>query len=161
MKQVILMRHAKSSWEDYSLTDHQRGLNERGKSDSPIIANEIKKRGILPQVVYSSDSTRTRETFKLIDKVLNTKESHFHSTLYMASEEDILETIQGADDTADTILILAHNPGITDAFDYLANVFIDNVPTCGAGCLQFDVNSFEDIEIGTGKLVYFIYPKML
>lgn len=161
MKRVLLMRHAKSSWENYSLTDHERGLNERGRKDAPRIAEKIKEKGILPEAIYSSDAKRTQETFAGINDVLQIKNTFFIHNLYMASANEILNTIRNADNTYKTIIILAHNPGITNAFSYLADVSIDNVPTCGVGCLNFEVNSFDEIAPKTGELEYFVYPKML
>jgi phosphohistidine phosphatase len=160
MKRVILMRHAKSSWSDNNLNDHTRPLNKRGRRDAPIMALKIKEEGIVPQIIFSSDSSRTKETSKyLLTKLTNTK-IEYNRQLYHASESTILGVIQEIDDQYDTVMVLAHNPGITDAFYFLANTRIDNVPTSGIGCIEFAVSSFSDIKKLSGQLVYFIYPKM-
>ncbi|MEY2924360.1 MAG: phosphohistidine phosphatase [Bacteroidota bacterium] len=152
------MRHAKSSWDSPLLDDHSRGLNSRGKNDAPLMAEQIKQKGILPEIVYSSDSIRTKETLKLVTSVLPIAKTQFISKLYLASESEIYDVIKQIDNQFDTALIIAHNPGITEAFYYLANVHIDNVPTSGVGCLTFDVNHFSEIRPRTGRLEYFIYP---
>ena len=160
MKHIILMRHAKSDWEN-NLSDHQRPLNKRGKRDAPQMAQEIINRGFLPELVLSSDSQRTRETLELMQNSLGDCKTIFTSSLYLASEKEIIDSICQLDDTYSTVMILAHNPGITDVFYSLANARIDNVPTAGVGCIKFDVNKFAEIKDTTGELVYFVYPKML
>jgi phosphohistidine phosphatase len=160
MKKVILMRHAKSSWDSFGLSDHERGLNERGETDAPVMGEQIKLHNILPQAVYSSNSERTTQTLNFVSTKLPIKDVVFTRKLYLATEHEILQVINAADNKYDCILILAHNPGITDAFKLLANINIDNVPTAGVGCITFKVNSFAEIEPEMGSLDYFIYPKM-
>ena len=154
------MRHAKSSWENFNLSDHERGLNERGKADAPIMAKQLKSKGILPQAIYSSDSERTKQTLNGITKELLLENIYLTRKLYLASEHEIYDVIRNADNQYNCILILAHNPGITDAFKLLANVSIDDVPTSGIGSITFSAKTFSDIKPGTGNLDYFIYPKM-
>ena len=160
MKRVLLMRHAKSSWAQFDLTDHQRPLNDRGRRDTPRIARELVKRKLLPELIISSDSTRTRETYKLLSTELNMP-VEFTRNLYLATADELFRTIQQANNQYDTIMILAHNPGITEVFEKLAKVYIDNVPTAGLGCIRFDVDRFDEITPHSGKLDYFVYPKML
>ena len=159
MKRVILMRHAKSSWADSTQTDHQRGLNNRGKRDAPVMAQRIVNYGILPEIMLVSDAQRTRETWELIKDIIPPCQAKFSNDLYLASPQTITKNILNTDNLIDTVLILAHNPGITEAFYSLAGVNIDNVPTSGVGCIAFDTDDFRKIEECPVKLEYFTYPK--
>ncbi|NNJ56070.1 MAG: hypothetical protein HKP14_08055, partial [Bacteroidia bacterium] len=109
----------------------------------------------------SSDSQRTRDTLGLMKKILNKCEIEFTRALYLASANELLENIYTLDNRYKNVLILAHNPGITNVFYNLANVRIDNVPTAGVGCIRFDVEKYSEIRGVTGELEYFSYPKML
>ena len=160
MKRVILMRHAKSDWSNAGQTDHQRTLNVRGRKDTPQIAQKIKDYGILPDLILVSDAQRTRETWQILSEILPSAPTRFTHDLYLASAQQIIKTIEEVDPLIDTVLILAHNPGITDVFYSLAGVQIDNVPTAGVGCIQLDTDTFKNILESTPKLEYFYYPKM-
>ena len=125
------------------------------------MAKEIVSKGFIPELVLSSDSQRTRDTMALLKESLNKCEVEFTPSLYLASANDIRESISTLDNRFDTVMILAHNPGMTDVFYDLAKVRIDNVPTAGVGCIRFDVEKFSEISKSTGELEYFAYPKML
>ena len=159
MKQIILMRHAKSDWSDKELTDHQRILNARGNRDAPLMAKRIKEFGVLPDLMLVSDATRTRETWQHIAELLGTIQTKFDRDLYMASPSTIIEKLKEVDNLIDTVLLMAHNPGITEVFNVLANIYIDNVPTAGVGCIQLYTDKFSEIENCKKDLVYFTYPK--
>ncbi len=154
------MRHAKSDWSNAGQTDHQRTLNARGRKDTPQIAQKIKDYGILPELILVSDAERTRETWQILSEILPSTPTRFTNDLYLASAQQIIKTIEELDPLIDTVLILAHNPGITDVFYSLAGVQIDNVPTAGVGCIQFDTDNFRNVLESTPKLEYFYYPKM-
>ena len=160
MKRVILMRHGKSDWSNAGQTDHQRTLNVRGRKDTPQIVRKIKAYGILPELILVSDAERTRETWQILSEILPAAPTRFTHDLYLASAQQIIKIIENVDPLIDTVLILAHNPGITDVFYSLAGVKIDNVPTAGVGCIQFDTDTFKNIMESTTELEYFYYPKM-
>ena len=160
MKRVLLMRHAKSSWDNQLHSDYERPLNERGKADAPNMASQMIKKGFLPELMLVSDSVRTLETRELIMPFLPAISTQFSATLYMASAQTIIDHIKNTDNLIDTVLVLAHNPGITEAFYDLAHLRIDNVPTAGVGCITFEVDSFKNIAPHNARLEYFIYPKM-
>ena len=160
MKTVILLRHAKSSWDNVNLADHERPLNKRGNKDAPKVG-EILGESFQPDLVLCSTSRRTLETYKHIKQYLGEHTFEERRSLYHASSGDLLDTIKSCDDQFDCLLIIAHNPGITDAFYRLCNVRIDNVPTAGVGIIRFKTNSFQDIEMYGGKLAFFTYPKGL
>ena len=155
------MRHAKSDWGNENLTDHKRPLNKRGKRDAPIMAEAMLKRGIIPELVLISDSTRTRETWDLISAYFPNIRTIFTNDLYLASASYISGLLQQLDPLIDNVMILGHNPGITEAFEILANTMIDNVPTAGIGCISVDSKKFDNVLDNENTLDYFIYPKMV
>lgn len=159
MKYIILMRHAKSDWNDLSLTDHQRSLNKRGNTDAPLMAQRIKSYGILPELMLVSDATRTRETWQHIAEPLGNAQTQFDADLYLASTSTIIQKLKKLDNMIDNVLLLAHNPGITDVFYDLAGIRIDNVPTAGVGCIKLHTDQFSEIETCEKELIYFTYPK--
>ncbi len=159
MKHLLLMRHAKSDWENTQLTDHERPLNERGQRDALLMAQKIKAYGVLPDLMLVSDAQRTRETWLIINEHLGSPQTKFDKQFYMASPATIIRKLKMIDNLVDTVLLLAHNPGITEVFYDLANISIDNVPTAGVGCLRLHTDKFFEIEKCKKDLVYFSYPK--
>lgn len=159
MKHILLMRHAKSDWSDSTLTDHQRVLNKRGKRDAPVMARRISEQNILPDMMLVSDAARTRETWELVTQQLRNIPTKFDPDLYLASPDTIIQKLKEVDNMIDNVLVLGHNPGITEAFYQLGNIRIDNVPTAGIGCIRLDTDKFGDIEVCKKELVYFTYPK--
>lgn len=161
MKHVILFRHAKSSWDQLHLSDFDRQLNTRGENDAPIIGKEIQRRGIIPEMILCSSSQRTKQTLDLAYPFFSNAKILYLDKLYHSSEDFIFQQIKNANDQFDTLMIVAHNPGITFAFEKLGKHRIDNVPTSGVACFSFNVASFSDIEKNEGNLEYFIYPKRI
>jgi len=160
MKRVILMRHAKSNWDNPTLTDHQRVLNPRGRRDAPQMADRIVNHGIIPELILVSDATRTQETWQLVSPALGNAQTKFDKELYLASSSTIISKLMKLDNLIDTVMLLAHNPGITEVFYDLAGVSIDNVPTAGVGCIQFNCDKFSELLDCKKELIYFDYPKL-
>ena len=162
MKRLILIRHAKSSWSDPLEEDHARPLNARGRESAEVIGEWLKQEGYLPDAILSSDSARTRETAALLN--LGTAQTTFTRELYHASCARLLQALQSQ--TADTVLMLAHNPGIGEfAFRLLAerpahSRFLD-YPTCATLVADFDVSDWAEVELFKGKARAFITPREL
>lgn len=161
MKNLLLIRHAKSSWKDLRLDDHDRPLNGRGKRDAPIMGMRLKERDITPQLMLSSSAKRARATAKKIAKQIGYPKQHIATTpdLYHAGSNEILEVIHRLDDENDQVAIFGHNPGFTSCANLLANLSIDNVPTCGIVSIRFDADSWASVQPGTGTLLFYDYPK--
>ncbi len=164
MKTVYLVRHAKSSWEDDSLADFDRPLNERGKIDAPRMGKRLKEKGVTPDLFLSSPAKRALSTAKRIAAVLEYPKEKIKTeqALYHADEDEILNVIRSNNDKNDCILLFAHNPGLTDFVNTMNNdrkQFIGNVPTCGIAAFRFDVSSWRQIDFGKGELVYYDFPK--
>ena len=161
MKRLILMRHAKSSWDDPMLDDHERPLNGRGRVSARVLGEWLRAKKYLPDQILSSDSMRTRETFSRLNIVCDTR---FLSALYHAGPEEMLHVLRQA--TGDTVLMLGHNPGISWFAQNLVAVppphsrFYD-YPTCATLVAEFNIGTWDEVGTGTGKAVDFIIPREL
>ncbi len=161
MKRLILMRHAKSSWDDPGLEDHDRPLNGRGRVSARVVGDWLRARKYMPDQVLSSSSTRTRETFLGLKIMCDTR---FLSELYHAGTDSMLHVLREAE--GDTVLMLGHNPGIGWFAQNLVAVppphprFYD-YPTCATMVADFEVGSWNDVGTGSGKAVDFISPREL
>src|SRR5687768_742718 len=115
MKRLLIMRHAKSSWSDDSLSDHDRPLNERGLRDAPRMGQRIAELGWSPNVVVSSDSERTRQTWALMASSFPGIDARFTRHLYMAGIDEIRDELETIDPSIETAMVLGHNPGFEEA----------------------------------------------
>ena len=159
MRKLILLRHAKSSWKDTSLDDFDRPLNRRGKKDAPIMADKLSMRKIKIDLIISSPAKRTTETAKIFANILGYQsEIIFNDKLYEASYNEILEVINLIDDKYQNVLLVCHNPGITDLANYISNYFIENISTSGIVGLSTN-NSWENINENGCTLLFYYYPK--
>lgn len=148
MKTLYIMRHAKSSWKDPGLPDHQRPLNKRGKRNVPDMGARLTARKVKPDLIVSSDARRALDTIIPIAKRigLNPKMIRREAALYHASQAQILKLVKGLDDRFRQVMVVGHNPGLND----LANRFlphpIANLPTAGIVELTFDVDVWHVID---------------
>ena len=163
MKTIIFLRHAKSSWAELGLRDHDRPLNKRGNRDAPFMAAQLKKIYPIIDQAFVSTSQRTRETIQHFTSVFgkDIRDISYEASLYHGSPSDYQDVLIQAKPTSNTILMVGHNPGITYvANDCTSNNYIDNVPTSGIFVLQKNVNSWEEVNLNTCSRNLFIYPKM-
>jgi phosphohistidine phosphatase len=161
MKNLYLIRHAKSDWSDESKSDFDRGLNKRGQKAIFTMANALKEKQIMPDLILCSSAKRTKLTAKgLAEAIGYAGEIKYSDTLYMAEPEEVLTLNQDIDDRYDTVFIVGHNPETTELSNMMTNAYIDNVPTLGIVAIQFSIDSWKNMVTGEGKLKFFIYPKM-
>ena len=125
------------------------------------MANVLKKKGIKPDLIYSSTAERALEFAKVIAEILDFKKKKIVSTkdLYMADVKEMLGILRSVEDSAKTVFMVSHNPYITEFANSLCNYNLDNIPTSGVFCIEFDVKKWKDIDLGKGKFVSFDYPK--
>lgn len=163
MKTLYVIRHAKSSWDVKTLDDIERPLNERGKRDAPRMAKRLKEKDIHPNLLITSPARRCTSTAKKIAKVLKYPKDAIKvvDKLYHADEDVILEVLNKLKDKHNVVLIFGHNPGLTDFVNSIMSeeLDIDNVPTCGVVAFQFQAEHWEQVTWGTGKMLFFDYPK--
>ena len=159
MKKLILLRHAKSSWKDASLDDFDRPLNRRGKKDAPKMAHKLAMRKIKIDLIISSPAKRTNETAKIFANILGYEsEIIFNDKLYEASYKEILNVINLIDDKYQNVLLVCHNPGITNLVNYISDYFIENISTSGIVGLSTN-SSWKNINENGCSFLFYDYPK--
>lgn len=162
MKSLYLIRHAKSSWDDPLQNDFDRPLNKRGRRDAPRMGKRLQEREIHPDLLLSSPAERALSTCLIIaDKIGHPLYQVLTDRrLYHAGEDQLLTLIRDLDDANDEVIIFAHNPGLTDFVNRASKAFVtDNIPTCGVVAMKFPVQSWKSVSWGTGKVVFFDFPK--
>ncbi|MBC2836992.1 SixA phosphatase family protein [Paragemmobacter straminiformis] len=162
MKRLILTRHAKSSWDDPLTPDHDRPLNERGKAAAADLGIWLSSRGYVPDEVLCSDALRTRKTWSGIAPALpGTPILHLKPALYHAGAEVMLAVLRHA--TADTVMMIGHNPGIADFARRLVarepnNPEFARYPTGATLVCDFSIDIWDDAAFGQATTVDFIIP---
>ncbi|WP_371398021.1 histidine phosphatase family protein [Fretibacter rubidus] len=117
---LLLMRHAKSSWDDSGLSDHERPLNKRGRRASGLVARTLVARGYAPDVIWSSDAARTLETAKRLIRIIPGAQTvHHNPALYHASANTMLTIMQRESEPGGRLMIMAHNPGMAELYNLI------------------------------------------
>lgn len=162
-KQLLIVRHAKSDWNDASLSDFNRPLNIRGLEDAPIIGEKLLKKSFHPDLVISSPALRALSTCEIVCKKLRIDNSKIETNLniYEASHQQLLKIINNIDNEFDKVAIFGHNNGVTDLTVYLTDTDIFNIPTSGMVLILFPFDDWNMISKGTGKVVFYEFPKNL
>lgn len=116
---LLLMRHAKSSWSDASLSDHQRPLNDRGRRAATNVGAALHARGFAPDLIWSSDAKRTRETaMGLIRAIPGPQTVEYTSEFYHASRQNVLQLCANQAEPDGSLMLLGHNPGWAELHSY-------------------------------------------
>lgn len=170
MKRLLLLRHAKSSWDDPALDDFDRPLAPRGRKAAPRMGRELAARKWLPELVLASPAARTRETWELIAAELpGLVPADFSDTLYDATAENILSEIQRTPKAVKTLLVLGHNPGLENLARQLAGGNSEakalqrlrkKFPTAALARFEFD-GKWAELGYGGARLTHFLRPKDL
>ena len=163
MKTLLLIRHAKSSWDNAILRDKDRPLNERGRRDAPEMAARLVKTGIPIDRFVSSPAKRARKTAELFIREYGRKEEEilFIPELYHADVQTFYEVISALDDAYDHVAIFSHNPGLTAFINSLAVVQLDNMPTCGVFAVGCAAPSWTGFASAVKEFLFFDTPKSL
>ena len=161
MKKLIIVRHSKSSWKDLSLTDFRRPLNNRGKSDGPIMSRYLSSKINKIDFLHSSSSVRTFETSKFFISKIEFKNIKYDDNLYHCSAQSIIRLIKNYPDQYKTVMIIAHNPGLTNLINMITHINLDNLPTTGIANIDFACDSWNNISIENSNLVDLKFPKQL
>jgi phosphohistidine phosphatase len=162
---LILIRHAKSSWDDPFGDDHERVLNKRGRASATAIGTWMAAEAYSPDIVLCSDAARTQETAELVLASLNpAPKLQLSGRIYHASPDTILDLIQ--QQTTQTVAVIGHNPGI----GMLANALVkkspkhhrfSDYPTCATTVIDFDVAAWREVKPNTGLCTAFVVPRDL
>jgi phosphohistidine phosphatase len=162
MKTLLLIRHAKSSWDDTSLSDFDRPLNERGKADAPKMGKRLRKNNVKIDAFISSPAKRAKKTAECFinEYDRNPGEIIFISSLYDASVSDFNAAIKIIDDKYISAALFSHNPGITSlANELISGTNLDNMPTSSVFAVKADVEKWKDFSKAKKEFLFFDYPK--
>jgi len=147
-KQLIIVRHGKSSWKYDKISDIDRHLKERGIHDAYTMAERVKEKAITPDLILSSPATRALHTAMIFTRTLNhpLEQVQLQDIFYQGNEQDVLDVIRHTSENVSTLMIFGHNPTFTD----LANLFLtgelDNLPTAGMAFLELEAARWQEIE---------------
>lgn len=163
MKHLLIVRHAKSSWDDPSQSDFDRPLNERGKRDSPQMARRLLAKSITIDAFLSSPAKRAHKTAALFAAEYNYDKENILliPELYHAAPANFFQVIAHAPAAANTLAVFSHNPGITEFVNMLTEVRIDDMPTCAIFGVQIVTQSWTHFQEAPKTFWFFDYPKSL
>jgi phosphohistidine phosphatase len=161
MKQLTLLRHAKSCWEN-DLPDFERPLNKRGLRNAPVMAERLKGRKCHPDLALVSPAKRALETARIILPAMGLEDKRIllKKRIYEAGSKMLFDLVRETDNNCGHLLLVGHNPSFTDLWNILAREKVLNIPTCGAFSLKFPgLQSWCELEPASGKTVFMDYPK--
>lgn len=160
-KTLYLVRHAKSSWDDPSLSDRDRPLNKRGKRDAPDMGQRLREQGHRPDHVISSPARRARSTALKITRELGLDEAAIEiaDALYFKGLPGMYDTLERVDDRHASVMLVGHNPTMTDMLNRLTGAGIYNMPTCAIAIVEFDMESWGLARTVEAQLAGYDYPK--
>ncbi len=161
MKTVYFIRHAKSSWDDMSLRDSERPLNERGFRDAPFMAKLFKAKELMPDLIISSPAVRAFTTAQFFAEELgiDIEKIERDPDTYLGNEDYILHRITNLDESLDTVCFFGHNPTTTNLANIFHDDYIPNTPTAGIIKIQGDISSWKNFQAKEAKFVEMHYPK--
>lgn len=161
MRELHLIRHAKSSWIDASQRDFDRPLNTRGCSDAPRMAQILAHTVSSPVRLISSPAKRAWQTAVIFAQAFNLREADIDSQppIYEAGTGTLLALVNALRDIDSRVLIIGHNPGISALAGLLASVSVTEMPTCSIVSLAFDCPHWQNLRPGDGRLLAYRYPK--
>jgi phosphohistidine phosphatase len=161
MKTLLLLRHAKSDWDDPSLRDFDRPLAARGERDAPRIGKALRHRGPEPDLIVSSPAARAKATIEAVIKAAKLNlEVRFNEAVYGASSPELMTLIRRLPDDSSCAMLVGHNPGFEDLVGRLSGSQ-ERMPTAALACIEFQIDHWEDANDGEGKLAWLLTPKQL
>lgn len=160
MKRLTLVRHAKSDWNT-GMPDFDRPLNARGEQAAPFMAARLAQFYPKPDRLVSSPAVRALRTATLIAHGIDIDASTIITldTLYNASVKQLLAAIQATDDAIEHLMVVAHNPGLTDLANQLTDSQIDNLSTCAVLGADLEIEHWRDVRAHCGRARYYDFPK--
>lgn len=161
MKTLLIIRHAKSSWDSINVPDIDRPLNDRGKKDAPDMAKRLLKAGCHVDRLISSPARRARHTAELFAREFHIDPNGIVilTDLYHAQPVTFQQIITGLDNSDETVALFSHNPGITAFANTLTAVRLDNMPTCSVFAIKSQAQTWSEFFSGDREFLFFDYPK--
>ncbi|GAB5465954.1 MAG: phosphohistidine phosphatase SixA [Candidatus Kapaibacteriales bacterium] len=161
MKTILINRHAKSDWASGAETDFDRPLNERGKRDAPVMANRLKDRNIDIDKMISSPANRAISTCRVFAEKLEClfDQIQIEMAIYENGTNALKKLLPELESEVSTVLLFGHNPHFSSIITYYTGEQFGNLPTCGIVCIDFPIDSWEEINNVNGTIRFFDYPK--
>jgi phosphohistidine phosphatase len=164
LKTLLIIRHAKSSWDIGSLNDFDRPLNDRGKKDAPAMAQRLLDKKTSIDAFVSSPAKRAKKTAEYFCSTYNRSEADiiFIDALYHANVQAFYHVVENLDDSFNTVALFSHNPGITEFINELTEKMkLDSMPTCAIFAVKIDIDKWKEFKKATKEFLFFDYPKAL
>ncbi len=160
-KKLLIIRHAKSDWNNPEIRDFERPLNERGERNAPEMARRLIRHDLVPQLLVSSPALRALTTAELFAGVLGYERSSIVQVpeIYEARSSTLLDIINGLDNQVDFAALFGHNPGVSHLASKLSDSRFLDLPTCGMVLIKFPFDDWSLVSGGTGNIKYEDYPK--
>ena len=170
MRTLLVLRHAKSSWDQIDLDDFDRPLAARGQGAAPLMGQYLRKHGLQPDLVVCSPAARTQETWQLVQSELGADIScKMLRTIYLAAPSQLLAVVRRTPDDVGTLMVIGHNPGLERLASSLSGSGRDKdlaklrtkFPTAALAVITFDAAHWSQVAAGAGRLEAFVRPKDL
>jgi phosphohistidine phosphatase len=159
MKTLLILRHAKSSWDNPDLADFERTLNKRGRAVAPFVGNLMREREVRVDLILSSLARRARETATLVKEAAEfDAEIRYDERIYEASPISLLYLLAETEDETDSILLVGHNPGLEGLIKILTGG-MQPMPTAALAQVELNIVHWNEIAAETGKLNFIVRPK--
>ncbi len=159
MKKLYIIRHAKSSWKDFTLDDFDRPLNKSGKLNAPFMGSRLKEKNVMPDIIISSSALRAKTTAQMIAKEIGyEKKIVLEKDIYEVGVEAIERILNKIDNKNEVVFLFGHNPDL----NMLAEKYVDfdeNIVTCGVVEIEFSCSKWDDISSKNAIFISYDYPK--
>lgn len=164
MKTLTLVRHAKSSWDGEGVPDFYRPLKPTGIEDAVRVSRFVKnKQELFPDWIVTSPAVRALSTAIVFAREMGVGDSQIklESGIYESSKEQIAEVIKRTDDSVNSLMVFGHDYSLTDFANFICAENLDKNPTAGVISVRLNINSWKEVDYGTGQITFFITPKKL
>ena len=163
MKTLYIVRHAKSSWDHPGLEDYQRPLLEKGKKRTKYVIDYLQKQKVKPDLILSSHAERAKETARIIAAALGYPEHEIiiSKEIYFGNTDGLFNHFYDLSNQVNSLMMVGHNPTMTNFANYFLDNKIDNLPTSGVVCIEFDTDMWENVLQASRKTKFSISPKLL
>ena len=163
-KELILLRHAKSAWDDATASDRDRGLNRRGRRNAPQMGRALADM-LDPMIIHASPARRAQLTLGGLQDgwpALQDLEHETDEDLYTFSAEDLVRWLHSRGDDEASLFLICHNPAFTDLVNWLCDdMVLENLPTAGFARLELAISSWSELSRGCGRLLDTLFPREL
>jgi len=162
MKELIIVRHAKSDWGTEFLKDVDRHLSERGYRDAYLLSEWYAKNKTNPDQLIASTGTRATSTAFIFARSMHYDMKNFklEEKIFEANLETLLSAVKSLDEEKNSVMLFGHNPALTNLCNYLSDdLFFDEIPTCGIVSYKLNTKSWSELERKKGAINYYQFPK--